>query len=197
MSKGHIRKVFPGANTSRGFFSFFDYLIPEDAQRIFVIKGGPGVGKSTFMRRIAESIVELGFDVEYHCCAADPNSLDGITIPAFNIGMLDGTAPQVAVTTGEQEKEWRGAARLSRKCIVFSLLPGCRATSSTTDGATLGKVLLRQGDHPPDHVAADGTVEPRRNVAEITLVVRDPELRGDLLFELLQCLSGLRDDMHV
>ena len=98
MGKGHIRKVFPGANTCRGFWSFFDHLIPEDARRIFVMKGGPGVGKSTFMRRIAEKIVDLGLDVEYHCCAADPNSLDGIVIPAFDIGLLDGTAPQVAVT---------------------------------------------------------------------------------------------------
>jgi predicted ATPase len=101
LDKGHVRKVFPGANTGRGFLSFFDYVIPEDARRIFVIKGGPGVGKSTFMRKIAEKITELGYDVEYHCCAADPDSLDGVVIPAFDIGLLDGTAPQSAVTDEE------------------------------------------------------------------------------------------------
>ena len=102
MGAGHTRKVFPGANTSRGFWSFFEYLIPEDAERIFVIKGGPGVGKSTFMRKIGEEIVNMGYDVEYHCCAADPGSLDGVVIPAFNIGLLDGTAPQGALAGEEQ-----------------------------------------------------------------------------------------------
>lgn len=132
MNKGHTRKVFPGANTGRGFWSFFDYLIPEDAERIFVIKGGPGVGKSTFMRRIAEKITDLGFDVEYHCCAADPNSLDGVVIPAFNIGLLDGTAPQVAVSS-EEMKNGGAHARPSRETcgyviylvVVRPMVPPC------------------------------------------------------------------------
>ena len=43
--KGKIRKIFPGANTSNGFYSYFDYIIPKDVKRIFCLKGGPGVGK--------------------------------------------------------------------------------------------------------------------------------------------------------
>jgi hypothetical protein len=181
--------VFPGANTGRGFWSFFDYLIPEDAERIFVIKGGPGVGKSTFMRRIAEKITDLGFDVEYHCCAADPNSLDGVVIPAFNIGLLDGTAPQVAASREERRDAYAPLQRKPWLCY----LPGCRAA----DGPTLREILLGESDHAPDHVAADGAVQSRRNVAKIAGVVRDAEFRGDLLLELLQCLARLRDYWRV
>lgn len=95
MGKGKLMKVFPGGNTAYGFYSFYDHIIEPDATRIFVIKGGPGVGKSTFMRRIGETMLEKGYDVEFHCCSSDNGSLDGICIPAIGVAMLDGTAPHV------------------------------------------------------------------------------------------------------
>ncbi len=93
--KGNIKKVFPGGNTSRGFHSFYDQIIPEDAERIFVIKGGPGVGKSSFMRTIGEEFVKQGYDVELHYCSSDNRSLDGLVIKKANVALLDGTAPHV------------------------------------------------------------------------------------------------------
>lgn len=92
---GHIRKVFPGGNTAYGFYSFYDYIATPDANKIFVIKGGPGVGKSTFMRKIAETVRERGYDVELHCCSSDNGSLDGVYIPALDVALIDGTAPHV------------------------------------------------------------------------------------------------------
>ena len=92
---GHVRKVFPGGNTAYGFFSFYDYIAPPDANKIFVIKGGPGVGKSTFMRKIAEAVRSRGYDVELHCCSSDNGSLDGVYIPALDVALIDGTAPHV------------------------------------------------------------------------------------------------------
>ena len=47
-NKGNVKRVFPGNNTPMGFFSYYDHILPKDATRVFVIKGGPGVGKSTF-----------------------------------------------------------------------------------------------------------------------------------------------------
>ncbi|MFX4262127.1 PRK06851 family protein [Pelotomaculum propionicicum] len=95
MSKGRLSKVFPGGNTAYGFYSFYDYIIEPDATRIFVIKGGPGVGKSTFMRKIGEDMLVRGYDVEYHCCSSDNGSLDGIVIPAIRVAFLDGTSPHI------------------------------------------------------------------------------------------------------
>ncbi len=95
MGFGRLKKVFPGGNTSKGFYSFYDYIIKPDASRIFVIKGGPGVGKSTFMRKIGEAMLEKGYDVEFHCCSSDNGSLDGVVIPAIGVALLDGTAPHV------------------------------------------------------------------------------------------------------
>ncbi len=93
--KGYVKKVFPGNNTSLGFYSFYDHIITPDATRIMVIKGGPGVGKSTFMTKIAETMINDGFDCEYHCCSGDNNSLDGIVFPQIGVALIDGTAPHV------------------------------------------------------------------------------------------------------
>ncbi|MGI6604017.1 MAG: hypothetical protein GX062_08295 [Firmicutes bacterium] len=94
-AKGRIKKVFPGCNTPEGFYSFYDYIIPPDATRILIIKGGPGVGKSTFMRYIANAMVERGFDVELHCCSSDNGAIDGVVFPQIGVALMDGTAPHV------------------------------------------------------------------------------------------------------
>ncbi len=95
LGAGHSRKVFPGGNTAYGFHSFYDYIAPPDANKIFIIKGGPGVGKSTFMRKIAETLQNRGLDIELHCCSSDNGSLDGVYIPALDVALIDGTAPHV------------------------------------------------------------------------------------------------------
>ncbi|MGE5583316.1 MAG: PRK06851 family protein [Bacillota bacterium] len=95
MEKGRIKEVFPGGNTSQGFFSFYDYIAPSDATRIMIIKGGPGVGKSSFMRAIAAEVNGYGYDVELHHCSSDNNSLDGVVFPQIKVALIDGTSPHV------------------------------------------------------------------------------------------------------
>lgn len=96
MASGRLTKLFPGGNTSKGFYSFYHNIIEDkEANRVFILKGGPGSGKSTFMRKIGEIMLEKGYDVEYHCCSSDNDSLDGICIPALGMAMIDGTAPHV------------------------------------------------------------------------------------------------------
>lgn len=96
MSKAKIRHMFPGGNTAIGFYSYYDNIMPQDeATRIIIIKGGPGVGKSTFMKKIGEEMLDRGYDVEYMHCSSDNNSLDGVVIPAIKVALMDGTAPHV------------------------------------------------------------------------------------------------------
>ena len=90
------RHLFPGNNTSEGFFSYYAHILPQcEANRIFCLKGGPGVGKSTFMERIANRMAGEGYMIEYLHCSSDPESLDGIVIPALRVALIDGTAPHV------------------------------------------------------------------------------------------------------
>lgn len=95
MGKGRIKEVFPGGNTAYGFYSFYKYIIGDDAKKIFIFKGGPGTGKSSFMKNIASIMVDKGCDVELHHCSSDNNSLDAVVIPEKGIALIDGTAPHV------------------------------------------------------------------------------------------------------
>ncbi len=92
-SKGKVRRVFPGGNTPMGFHSFFDYIIGGDYVKGYIIKGGPGAGKSTFMAGIGSHMLDLGFNLVEYRCPTDPDSLDAISIPELGIALLDGTSP--------------------------------------------------------------------------------------------------------
>lgn len=85
--------LFAGANTAQGFYSFYPLLARDDLQRVFILKGGPGTGKSTFMGRIIESCSPIR--VERFHCSADANSLDAIYIREYGITIVDGTPPHV------------------------------------------------------------------------------------------------------
>ena len=90
------RHLFPGGNTAVGFFSFYHDILPfRQARRMIILKGGPGVGKSTFMRRIGALLEERGRMVEYPHCSSDPQSLDGVVCRGIGFAMLDGTAPHI------------------------------------------------------------------------------------------------------
>lgn len=88
-------EYFLGANSSRGFYSLYSGFCSGEGDYLHIIKGGPGTGKSGFMRRIGRAAEARGYDVEYVLCSGDPNSLDGIYIPALRRGWVDGTAPHV------------------------------------------------------------------------------------------------------
>lgn len=92
---GKVRELFPGGNTSNGSFNYFNYMIPENVNRIFCLKGGPGVGKSSFMKKIAKEFIDNGYDVELHHCPSDPSSLDGLVIKKLGVVLLDGTSPHI------------------------------------------------------------------------------------------------------
>ncbi|MBQ1264748.1 MAG: hypothetical protein IIY04_04950 [Oscillospiraceae bacterium] len=47
------------------------------------------------MKRIGSAAEADGLDVEYVLCSADPDSVDGVYIPAWHVGYVDGTAPHV------------------------------------------------------------------------------------------------------
>ena len=87
---------FLGANSGQGFQNLFHrFCEPENHYDLLVLKGGPGVGKSTMMRTIGKAMEERGEDVEYLYCSGDPDSLDGVHIPRIRTAVVDGTAPHV------------------------------------------------------------------------------------------------------
>lgn len=84
------RFFFLNANSKDGFVSLLPHFQRESPRRLYAIKGGPGCGKSTCIRRLSD---RLGGAEEYFLCSSDPDSLDGAVLP--DIALLDGTAPHV------------------------------------------------------------------------------------------------------
>ncbi len=94
-NKEHI-SYFLASNSSKGFYSLFDELYDaHNGWKMYIIKGGPGTGKSGVMKKIAKTAEENGFICEYIYCSSDPDSLDGIIIPELKISVADGTSPHV------------------------------------------------------------------------------------------------------
>ena len=90
------RSYFAAANGYSGFRSYFDNIFnSESFKRIFVLKGGPGTGKSTLMKRIADFATSADLDCDMIYCSSDPDSLDGVIVytKRGKYAVIDGTAP--------------------------------------------------------------------------------------------------------
>lgn len=92
--KGREYHYFADGNTAKGSYSLFDTNFSE-LDRVFILKGGPGNGKSTLIKNIAKGFNEQGYDVEYIHSTSDANSLDGIILSTAKIAIVDGTAPHI------------------------------------------------------------------------------------------------------
>ncbi|MCL1901837.1 MAG: hypothetical protein FWG51_05535, partial [Firmicutes bacterium] len=89
-----IKHYFAAGLTSAGFVNYFDYINNSRDGYRYILKGGPGTGKSTLIKKTGRHF-EKNSDIEYFYCASDPESLDGVFIVSKNVSIVDGTAPHV------------------------------------------------------------------------------------------------------
>ncbi|NMB02847.1 MAG: hypothetical protein GX971_15215 [Firmicutes bacterium] len=97
-----IRKLFAGSNSAKGFYSLFHNIIGPDAKKVYLLKGGPGTGKASFMRTIADELREEGLEQELFFCSSDSRSLDAVTFPELGVALVDATSPHT------QDAKWPG-----------------------------------------------------------------------------------------
>lgn len=89
---------FVASNSANGFFCHYSECFDDlRVRRVFAVKGGPGTGKSHFMRAVAEYAQTRAWSCEYIYCSSDPSSLDGVILSSGNdcVALLDATAPHV------------------------------------------------------------------------------------------------------
>jgi len=99
-------RYFAASNTKDGFVSYFDEIFSDSScDRVFILKGGPGVGKSTFMKKLFKMSNDMGYSCELFHCSSDPLSLDGIIVKEKRVAVIDGTNPHSAepVLAGARE----------------------------------------------------------------------------------------------
>ncbi len=90
------QSYFLGCNSADGFVSLFNELYdPYDGWTLYIIKGGPGTGKSTLMKNLCKIADNKNIEYEKIYCSSDPNSLDGVIFNDLKISIADGTPPHV------------------------------------------------------------------------------------------------------
>ena len=61
--------------------------------RLLILKGGPGSGKSSLMKRVLKYALDHNHEVEIIPCASDPTSIDAFIDKTADFAMMDGTSP--------------------------------------------------------------------------------------------------------
>lgn len=91
---------FLGANNKLKYCSLFDEIYnPYEIGSNIILKGGPGTGKSTLMKKIAKKLDDKGCFNERGFCTADPNSLDAVVSSEIGFSVFDGTSPHTIEPT--------------------------------------------------------------------------------------------------
>ena len=90
----NVIHTFLGANSAEGFHCLYNGFLQN--HRNFIIKGGPGSGKSGLMKKAAQKAIDMGYFTELCHCSSDAESLDAVRIPELNLCILDGTPPHTA-----------------------------------------------------------------------------------------------------
>ncbi len=89
---------FAASNSSQGFCSYYRECFDHPrVDRVYAVKGGPGTGKSRFLREVAGTGERRGWHCEYIYCSSDPDSLDGVILSRgqSSVALMDATAPHV------------------------------------------------------------------------------------------------------
>ncbi len=82
---------FLGGSSPNGFRTHFGEMISDTDYRTYIIKGGPGTGKSSLMKRLAEAFPDE--EKEVYFCSSDPDSIDAVIFRERKVIFVDGTAP--------------------------------------------------------------------------------------------------------
>ncbi len=89
---GKTYKRFFGTSTVDVPVNYIDDLTESLNKRCF-IKGRPGTGKSTFLKKLSKALKDRSFDVEEYYCSFDKNSLDMVVSRELSFCVFDSTAP--------------------------------------------------------------------------------------------------------
>ncbi len=90
-----MERYFLGNNTAYGFIGNYETEL-KNKNRVILLKGGPGTGKSSILKKLAAEAKSRGLDFELWYCSGDPDSLDGVYIKELDTAIVDATAPHAS-----------------------------------------------------------------------------------------------------
>ena len=169
---------FAGANSGDGFRNLFHEIVDLEATYdLMILKGGPGVGKNTFMREIGRTLEQTGTPVEYLWCSGDPDSLDGVVLPEVRCAVVDGTA----VWVEQDEALVTHAAKIEK--AELRLEPGLSAIENVR------RVLASSDAAPARCVIAGKPVRiMRAALGDVSLAAGELRIEGKRVY--VGCADG-------
>jgi hypothetical protein len=87
-------KFFLGGVTPGGFYTPLNALVNSTEYYTYILKGGPGTGKSSLMEKVAREN-ESKEKVTRFYCSSDPDSLDAVVLNSSKVIIVDGTPPHI------------------------------------------------------------------------------------------------------
>ncbi len=84
---------FLGVLSPTGYAGYHGNVLSNYNKQVVLLKGTPGCGKSTLIKKIAKYFTDKNSAAECIHCALSPYSLDGVICDEHNFVMLDATAP--------------------------------------------------------------------------------------------------------
>ncbi len=93
---GTSANFFLGAVSPQGFVSRYAqcYNIDEDGY-IYILKGGPGLGKTDFIKKLIALLSEYDDNIEIIHSSLNPDCYDGVIFHSLRAAVVDGTSPHV------------------------------------------------------------------------------------------------------
>ena len=193
---------FLGATTPAGFKGYFEPLRREPGMQMLLIKSGPGCGKSTLMKHLAQAAEQQGQRIEKIHCASDPDSLDGVIFLDQKRAIIDATAPHVVEpdAPGADELVVSLYSRRAEACSAnFEKVRRyvkrlCTRLLPRTEGTASEELRLLSAITPKGMVFYRGTVEA---LADRYVVFRDDYgAVSRLLLELIRA-EALARGYHI
>ncbi len=90
-----MERYFLGNNSGNGFVNLYENEL-KNKQKVILLKGGSGTGKSSILKKIAREAKARGLDYELWYCSGDPQSLDGVLLKDADVAVVDATAPHAS-----------------------------------------------------------------------------------------------------
>ncbi|MHB8125970.1 MAG: hypothetical protein ACYDEJ_10080 [Desulfitobacteriaceae bacterium] len=87
-NKTGVRHYFAEGLTTRGYISLLPDMV-SGWQRIYVLLGGPGTGKSTLIKVLGLEMLDRGHEVDFLRSAREPDSMAGFILPRGAFAVLD------------------------------------------------------------------------------------------------------------
>lgn len=86
-----MRTFFLGGSSPEGFSPAFEDVVSNTDFHTYIIKGGPGTGKSSLMKKLLSEFEDS--ENELYICSSDPDSADMVSLKKHKVNLVDGTAP--------------------------------------------------------------------------------------------------------